>query len=52
MRSSYDQLLADHHRLINDKAELERARDRAIESHQTTIDEAKGMLTHCDVVPD
>ncbi|MFS8025607.1 hypothetical protein Hanom_Chr16g01477101 [Helianthus anomalus] len=71
MQSSYDQLLADHHRLINgtfiifftvfffysflnplyplsDKAELERARDRAIESHQTTIGEAKGMLTRCD----
>ncbi|MFS8030902.1 hypothetical protein Hanom_Chr17g01539501 [Helianthus anomalus] len=28
--------------------ELERARDRAIESHRATIDEAKGMLTHCD----
>ncbi|KAF5791822.1 hypothetical protein HanRHA438_Chr09g0410961 [Helianthus annuus] len=48
MRSSYDQLLADHHRLITDKSELERARDRAIKSHQETIDEAKGMLTHCD----
>ncbi|KAJ0733819.1 hypothetical protein HanPI659440_Chr11g0412761 [Helianthus annuus] len=31
-----------------DKAELERARDRAIKSHQTTIDEAMGMLTRCD----
>ncbi|KAJ0535378.1 hypothetical protein HanIR_Chr09g0430021 [Helianthus annuus] len=72
MRSSYDQLLADHHRLITgtfmkrffaffffysffnplfilpDKSELEKARDRAIKSHQETIDEAKGMLTHCD----
>ncbi|MFS7895522.1 hypothetical protein Hanom_Chr00s002975g01707421 [Helianthus anomalus] len=45
MQTSYDQLLADHHRLINDKVELERARDRAIESHKATIDEAKGMLT-------
>ncbi|KAJ0744282.1 hypothetical protein HanPI659440_Chr10g0385831 [Helianthus annuus] len=33
MRSSYDQLLADHHRLITDKFELERARDRTIKSH-------------------
>ncbi|KAJ0754231.1 hypothetical protein HanPI659440_Chr09g0344541 [Helianthus annuus] len=50
MRSSYDQLLADHHRLITSTfmSELERARDRAIKSHQETIDEAKGMLTHCD----
>ncbi|MFS7939551.1 hypothetical protein Hanom_Chr05g00453101 [Helianthus anomalus] len=48
MQTSYDQLLADHHRLINDKDELERACDRAIESHKATIDEAKGMLTHCD----
>ncbi|KAJ0688600.1 hypothetical protein HanOQP8_Chr11g0396101 [Helianthus annuus] len=29
-------------------AELERARDRAIKSHQTTIDEVMGMLTRCD----
>ncbi|KAM0049050.1 hypothetical protein Hdeb2414_s0008g00281341 [Helianthus debilis subsp. tardiflorus] len=58
MRSSYDQLLADHHRLISstfilgfflsDKAELEKARDRAVKSHQETIDEAKGLLSHCD----
>ncbi|KAJ0725743.1 hypothetical protein HanPI659440_Chr12g0462311 [Helianthus annuus] len=27
---------------------LERARDRAIELHRATIDEAKGMLTRCD----
>ncbi|MFS7890001.1 hypothetical protein Hanom_Chr00s000006g01613651 [Helianthus anomalus] len=48
MQTSYDHLLADHHLLISDKVELERARDRAAESHQTTIDEAKGMLTRCD----
>ncbi|KAJ0724263.1 hypothetical protein HanPI659440_Chr12g0445811 [Helianthus annuus] len=48
MQSSYDQLLADHHRLLNDKDELERARDRAVESHKVTIDEAKEMLTRCD----
>ncbi|KAM0072260.1 hypothetical protein Hdeb2414_s0001g00034431 [Helianthus debilis subsp. tardiflorus] len=48
MQTSYDQLLADHHRLINDKNELERARDRAIASHKATIDEAKGMLTRYD----
>ncbi|MFS7996613.1 hypothetical protein Hanom_Chr12g01131951 [Helianthus anomalus] len=48
MQSSYDQLLADHRRLINDKAELDRAHDRAIESHQTAIDEVKGMLTRRD----
>ncbi|KAJ0554719.1 hypothetical protein HanLR1_Chr08g0291711 [Helianthus annuus] len=49
MQTSYDQLLANHHRLISGTfAELERARDRAIESHGTTIDEARGMLTRCD----
>ncbi|MFS7955406.1 hypothetical protein Hanom_Chr07g00642231 [Helianthus anomalus] len=48
MQMSYDQLLADHHRLTNDKDEHERARDRAVESHKATIDEAKGMLTRCD----
>ncbi|KAJ0804165.1 hypothetical protein HanPI659440_Chr02g0034971 [Helianthus annuus] len=48
MQTSYDQLLADHHRLMDEKEELERARDRAIESHTATIDEAKGMLTCCD----
>ncbi|KAJ0510926.1 hypothetical protein HanIR_Chr11g0546191 [Helianthus annuus] len=48
MQTSYDQLLTDHHRLISDKDEIERAHDRAIESHRTMIDEAKGMLTHCD----
>ncbi|MFS7943972.1 hypothetical protein Hanom_Chr06g00506541 [Helianthus anomalus] len=49
MQTSYDQLLADHHRLINDKIELERARDRAIESHKATTYEAKGMLTRYGV---
>ncbi|MFS7969578.1 hypothetical protein Hanom_Chr09g00810881 [Helianthus anomalus] len=48
MQTSYDQLLADHHQLINDKDEIERARGRAIESHKATIDEVKGMLTRCD----
>ncbi|MFS8010070.1 hypothetical protein Hanom_Chr14g01292671 [Helianthus anomalus] len=49
MQTPYDQLLADHHRLISDTfEELERTRDRAIESHQATIDEAKDMLTRCD----
>ncbi|KAJ0581959.1 hypothetical protein HanRHA438_Chr04g0189431 [Helianthus annuus] len=48
MQTSYDQLLADHHRLTGVKDELERARDRAIESHKATIDEAKGMLTRTD----
>ncbi|MFS7980685.1 hypothetical protein Hanom_Chr10g00942211 [Helianthus anomalus] len=48
MQTSYDQLLVDHHRLINDQDELERARDRAVESHKATIDEAKGMLMCCD----
>ncbi|MFS7980995.1 hypothetical protein Hanom_Chr10g00945721 [Helianthus anomalus] len=48
MQASYDQLLANYHRLINDKNELERARDRAVEAHKDTIDEAKGMLTRCD----
>ncbi|MFS7993222.1 hypothetical protein Hanom_Chr12g01091531 [Helianthus anomalus] len=73
MQTSYDQLLADHHRLISGtfvftlhmhtllslfylighcfslaKGELERARDRDVDSHNATIDEAKGMLTRCD----
>ncbi|KAF5795194.1 hypothetical protein HanRHA438_Chr08g0348261 [Helianthus annuus] len=70
MQTSYDQLLADYHRLITGtffglllyiyslsyriftsssaKGELERARDRAVESHKTVIDEAKGMLSCCD----
>ncbi|KAF5777397.1 hypothetical protein HanXRQr2_Chr12g0535121 [Helianthus annuus] len=48
MQTSYDQLLADHHRLMDEKEELERVRDRAIESHTATIDEAKSMLTPCD----
>ncbi|KAJ0557301.1 hypothetical protein HanIR_Chr07g0323641 [Helianthus annuus] len=47
-QTSYDQLLADHHRLMDEKEELERARDRAIESHTAMIDEAKGMLTRCE----
>ncbi|KAJ0576630.1 hypothetical protein HanIR_Chr05g0226581 [Helianthus annuus] len=48
MQTSYDQLLADHYRLMDDKDELERARDKAVESHKATIDETKGMLTRCD----
>ncbi|MFS7993226.1 hypothetical protein Hanom_Chr12g01091571 [Helianthus anomalus] len=48
MQTSYDQLQADHHHLISAKGELERARDRAVDSHNAIIDEAKGMLTHCD----
>ncbi|KAJ0568617.1 hypothetical protein HanIR_Chr06g0298241 [Helianthus annuus] len=48
MQTSYDQLLADHHRLMSDKSELERARDRVVQSHGETIDEAKEMLTRCD----
>ncbi|KAJ0725130.1 hypothetical protein HanPI659440_Chr12g0455331 [Helianthus annuus] len=48
MQTSYDQLLAGHHRLMDEKEELERVRDRAIESHTATIDEAKSMLTRCD----
>ncbi|MFS7981935.1 hypothetical protein Hanom_Chr10g00956881 [Helianthus anomalus] len=49
MQTSYDQLLADNHRLISGTfGELERARDRAVESHNAIIDEAKGMLTRCD----
>ncbi|KAF5766053.1 hypothetical protein HanRHA438_Chr15g0723081 [Helianthus annuus] len=49
MQTSYDQILADHHRLANGTFdELERARDKAIESHRAMIDEAKGMLTRCD----
>ncbi|KAJ0533365.1 hypothetical protein HanRHA438_Chr09g0389721 [Helianthus annuus] len=49
MHTPYDQLLADHHRLINGTIdELERARDRAIESHKAMIDKAKGKLTRCD----
>ncbi|KAJ0557096.1 hypothetical protein HanOQP8_Chr07g0251981 [Helianthus annuus] len=55
MKTSYDQLLAEHHCLMSvkfcsssDKDEVERARNRAIESHKATIDETKGMLTHTD----
>ncbi|MFS7998184.1 hypothetical protein Hanom_Chr12g01150751 [Helianthus anomalus] len=48
MQSTYDQLLADHLRLVNEKAELERARDRAIESHQTAVADMKDMLNHYD----
>ncbi|KAJ0458991.1 hypothetical protein HanHA89_Chr16g0643921 [Helianthus annuus] len=48
MQTSYDQLLVDHHRLMDDKDEIEKTRDRAIESHKATIDEAKGMLTRYD----
>ncbi|KAM0048253.1 hypothetical protein Hdeb2414_s0008g00272381 [Helianthus debilis subsp. tardiflorus] len=48
MRSSHDRLLADYHRLVDAKGEIERARDREIESHKTTIDEARGMLIRCE----
>ncbi|KAJ0794514.1 hypothetical protein HanPI659440_Chr04g0140071 [Helianthus annuus] len=52
MQTSYDQLLADYHRLISgtfcELLLLKRARDRAVESHNAVIDEAKGMLTRCD----
>ncbi|KAJ0525374.1 hypothetical protein HanHA300_Chr09g0311291 [Helianthus annuus] len=48
MRASHDQLLADYHRLVDAKDEVERARDREIESHKTTIDEARGMLVRCE----
>ncbi|KAJ0529985.1 uncharacterized protein LOC118482783 [Helianthus annuus] len=48
MQTSHDQLLADYHRLVDVKDELERARDREIESHKATIDEAKGMLVRCE----
>ncbi|KAM0068099.1 hypothetical protein Hdeb2414_s0002g00069291 [Helianthus debilis subsp. tardiflorus] len=48
MQKSYDQLLADYHRMITAKGELERARDRTVESYNALIDEAKGMLSRCD----
>ncbi|MFS8010815.1 hypothetical protein Hanom_Chr14g01301421 [Helianthus anomalus] len=48
MQTSHDQLLADYHRLVDAKDELERARDREFESHKATIDEAKGMLIRCE----
>ncbi|KAJ0576192.1 hypothetical protein HanOQP8_Chr05g0179241 [Helianthus annuus] len=50
MQTSYDQLLADHHRLTNDMfvTYLCCARDKAVESHKATINEAKGMMTRCD----
>ncbi|KAJ0681435.1 hypothetical protein HanPI659440_Chr16g0635881 [Helianthus annuus] len=69
MQSSYDQLLADHLRLVNgtfimfsalfflafdpslfslDKTEIERARDKAIESHQVVVADMKDMLTRYD----
>ncbi|KAJ0480837.1 hypothetical protein HanIR_Chr13g0636131 [Helianthus annuus] len=36
------------HRLFAAKDEIERSRDREIESHKTTIDEARGMLIRCE----
>ncbi|KAJ0638445.1 hypothetical protein HanHA300_Chr00c0117g0712821 [Helianthus annuus] len=48
MQTSHDQLLADYHRLVDAKDEVERARDREVESHKATIDEAKGMLIRCE----
>ncbi|KAJ0575667.1 hypothetical protein HanIR_Chr05g0215381 [Helianthus annuus] len=48
MQTSHDQLLADYHRLVDAKDEIERSRDREIESHKTTIDEARGMLIRCE----
>ncbi|KAM0010210.1 hypothetical protein Hdeb2414_s0005g00165831 [Helianthus debilis subsp. tardiflorus] len=48
MQSSYDQLLANHLRLVNDKTELERARDKAVESHQAVVADMKDMLTRYD----
>ncbi|KAM0070171.1 hypothetical protein Hdeb2414_s0001g00010151 [Helianthus debilis subsp. tardiflorus] len=48
MQTSHDRLLADYHRLVDAKDEVERARDREIESHKTTIDEAKEMLLRCE----
>ncbi|MFS7898201.1 hypothetical protein Hanom_Chr00s018149g01757911 [Helianthus anomalus] len=48
MQTSHDQLLADYHRLVDAKDEVERARDREIELHKTTIDEARGMLIRCE----
>ncbi|KAJ0700106.1 hypothetical protein HanOQP8_Chr10g0363791 [Helianthus annuus] len=46
MQSSYDQLLVDHLRLVNDKVELERAQDRAVESHQAVVADMSHMLSH------
>ncbi|KAJ0715641.1 hypothetical protein HanPI659440_Chr13g0503551 [Helianthus annuus] len=69
MQSSYDQLLADHLRLVNgtfitfstlfflasdlllfssDKTEIERARDKATESHQAVVVDMKDMLSRYD----
>ncbi|KAJ0683119.1 hypothetical protein HanPI659440_Chr16g0654821 [Helianthus annuus] len=50
MQSSYDQLLADHLRTVNGTfiAELERARDKAVESHQTTVADMKDTLSRYD----
>ncbi|KAJ0535767.1 hypothetical protein HanIR_Chr09g0434211 [Helianthus annuus] len=36
------------HCFLTAKDEVERARDREIESHKTTIDEARGMLVRCE----
>ncbi|KAJ0816949.1 hypothetical protein HanPI659440_Chr00c09g0721191 [Helianthus annuus] len=47
MQSSYDHLLADHLRFANG-AELEKARDRAIKSHQTAIADMTDMLNRYD----
>ncbi|KAF5768349.1 hypothetical protein HanRHA438_Chr14g0646061 [Helianthus annuus] len=48
MQSLYDQLLADHLCLVKDKAELERARDRVVESHQSVVSDMKDMLYRYD----
>ncbi|KAJ0753264.1 hypothetical protein HanPI659440_Chr09g0333711 [Helianthus annuus] len=48
MQSSYDQLLADHLRLVNDKVEVARARDKAIESHQAVVVDMKDMIARYD----
>ncbi|KAM0050345.1 hypothetical protein Hdeb2414_s0008g00296531 [Helianthus debilis subsp. tardiflorus] len=48
MRESHDRLLADYHRLIDAKDEVARARDREVESHNATIEEARGMLIRCE----
>ncbi|KAF5822203.1 hypothetical protein HanRHA438_Chr01g0024301 [Helianthus annuus] len=37
MQNAYDQLLADNTRLENDKEEVERSRDRIVESHRAVV---------------
>ncbi|KAM0057401.1 hypothetical protein Hdeb2414_s0005g00157771 [Helianthus debilis subsp. tardiflorus] len=48
MQTAYDQLLADHVRLENEKEEVERSRDRITEAHQAVLARMIEMLNQYD----